>query len=285
MWLELPLIALRYWQAWDRLPAYVATHFDAANRPNGWMSRETALCYGLAVTAFLLTIFTLVLYMAQRKRQVTSFTWALLAFFCLMITLIYRVNSGLVDYALYGRTVNVTPLIVGLLIGIVVLIVMFLATERGTPIPSSDLIAEETHARPVWALILVAPLMFEFWVMTITSRAEVRFGAALVGLVMLGVAAVAWSGFRYCFTRHGLEISSLGFRLRSIPATQIQEYRVQPWSSLGGYGIRGIGNRCAYVWGNKGVRIKTSDGELFLGHCEPEGIVRDLDMMMSFTHS
>jgi len=179
----------------------------------------------------------------------------------------------------------VTPLIVGLLIGIVVLIVMFLATERGTPIPSSDLIAEETHARPVWALILVAPLMFEFWVMTITSRAEVRFGAALVGLVMLGVAAVAWSGFRYCFTRHGLEISSLGFRLRSIPATQIQEYRVQPWSSLGGYGIRGIGNRCAYVWGNKGVRIKTSDGELFLGHCEPEGIVRDLDMMMSFTHS
>jgi hypothetical protein len=78
MWLALPLIALRYWQAWDRLPAYVATHFDAANRPNGWMSRETALCYGLAVTASLLTIFTLVLYMAQRKRQVTSFTWALL---------------------------------------------------------------------------------------------------------------------------------------------------------------------------------------------------------------
>ena len=114
MWLVLPLIALRYWQVWDQLPAYMATHFDAANRPNGWMPRATAMWYGLAITAFLLTIFTVVLYVAQRKREVTWFSWALVAFFYLVIALIYRVNSGLVDYSLSGRAVNVTPMIIAL---------------------------------------------------------------------------------------------------------------------------------------------------------------------------
>ena len=33
-----------------------------------------------------------------------------------------------------------------------------------------------------------------------------------------------------------------------------------------GYGIRGIGERRAYVWCNSGVRIMLSDGEVFLGH-------------------
>lgn len=285
LWLALPLTALRYWQAWDRLPAYMATHFDAANRPNGWMSRGTALWYGLGITALLLAISTAVLYVAHRKREVTRSSWALLAFFYLVVALIYRVNSGLVDYNLYGRSVNVTPWIVGLPVGIVALIVVFLLTERGTALPASDLIAEETHARRAWALIFVAPLLLELWVAAITPLAVVRLGAALVGLVLLGVAALTWSGFRYCFTRHGLEIRSLGFRLRSIPTGEIKAYTVQRWSPLRGYGIRGIGNRRAYVWGNQGVQIKTSSGEIFLGHTEPERLVRDLDMMKSFSHS
>jgi hypothetical protein len=285
LWLALPLTALRYWQAWDRLPAYMATHFDAANRPNGWMSRGTALWYGLGITAFLLTIFTVVLYVAHRKREVTRFSWALLAFFYLVVILIYSVNNGLVDYSLYGRQVNVTPLIIALPVGIILLIVVFFATERGAPLPASDLIVEETHAGRVWTLVFLLPVMVELWIVTITPLAVVRLGAGLVSVVLLGAAALAWSGFRYCFTRHGLEIRSLGFRLRSIPAGQIREYSIQPWSPLGGYGIRGIGNRRAYVWGNKGVRIQTPGGEIFLGHGDPERIVRDLDMMKSFSHS
>jgi hypothetical protein len=284
-WLALPLIALRYWQVWDELPAYMATHFDAANRANGWMSRGTALWYGLAITAFLLTIFTVVLYVAQRKREVTWFSWVLLAFFYLVIAVIYGVNSGLVDYSLYGHAVNVTPMIVALPLGIVVLLAVFFAAERGRALPSSDLIAEEKHAGRIWALVFLFPVLVEFWLMTVTPLAAVWAGGGLVALVLLGATALAWSGFRYCFTSHGVEIRSLGFRLRSIPADQIREYRVQRWSPLGGYGIRGIGSRRAYVWGNKGVRIKTSNGELFLGHREPERIVRDLEMMKSFTRS
>jgi len=60
MWLALPLIALRHWQVWNRLPASMAVHFNAANQPNGWMSREASLRFDMLLLAFLVTIFTVV---------------------------------------------------------------------------------------------------------------------------------------------------------------------------------------------------------------------------------
>jgi hypothetical protein len=56
-------------------------------------------------------------------------------------------------------------------------------------------------------------------------------------------------------------------------------YSIEPWAFIRGYGIRGIGNTRAYVWCNKVVHIRTSNGEIFLGHSDPERIVRDLDMV------
>jgi hypothetical protein len=88
---------------------------------------------------------------------------------------------------------------------------------------------------------------------------------------------LAWSGFHYRFTSHGVEISTLGFRLRSIPLQSIKAYAVAPWNPLYGYGVRGTGERRAYVWGNTGVRIMLADGEVFLGHAEPEKIMNDLN--------
>jgi hypothetical protein len=79
-----------------------------------------------------------------------------------------------------------------------------------------------------------------------------------------------------------VEIRTLGFRLRSIPRAEIKQYAPESWNPLRGYGIRGIGNRRAYVWGNKGVRIETTEGEVFLGHEQPDRIVRDLDAMKQF---
>ena len=106
-----------------------------------------------------------------------------------------------------------------------------------------------------------------------------RWVMALPALLLLGAAALAWSGFHYRFTDHGVEISTLGFRLRSIPLENIKAYAVAPWNPMGGYGIRGIGERRAYVWGNTGVRIMLSDGEVFLGHREPEKIMQDLNLI------
>jgi len=78
---------------------------------------------------------------------------------------------------------------------------------------------------------------------------------------------------------------ALGFRLRSVPLAQIQDYAIQPWSWVRGYGIRGVGASRAYVWGNRVVHIRTNDGEIFLGHSNPERIVRDLDAMKQSSHA
>ena len=107
----------------------------------------------------------------------------------------------------------------------------------------------------------------------------IRLTLIVSAVILIGASAMAWSGFRYSFSPTGLEIYTLGFRVRSIPAAEIRSYAPDRWNVIGGYGIRGIGDRRAYVWGNRGVRIKTAEGEVFLGHSEPEKIVRDLDLI------
>ena len=102
---------------------------------------------------------------------------------------------------------------------------------------------------------------------------------ALSSAFFLLFAAHTWSGFHYRFTSAGLEISTLGYRLRSIPQAQIADYRPEKWMALRGYGIRGVGKARAYVWGNDVVHIATLDGEVFLGTNDPARTVRDLDMM------
>ena len=106
-----------------------------------------------------------------------------------------------------------------------------------------------------------------------------RWAIVLLGVLAIGVFAMSWSGFQYRFLRHGVEIRMLGFRLRSIPKQSILSYSIEPWSLIRGYGIRGIGNRRAYVWCNQVVHIKTTNGDIFLGHNDPARIVRDLDMV------
>lgn len=63
MWLALPITALKYGRAWDRLPMRMAAHFNASSQPNDWTSREGALERGLgimAVTAVLFTVSSLI---------------------------------------------------------------------------------------------------------------------------------------------------------------------------------------------------------------------------------
>jgi hypothetical protein len=284
LWLVLPAVALRYWLVWDRLPTYMATHFDAAGRPNGWMSRQVSLEFALGITAFLLVIFTLVLYFAHRQHTADRFSWALLGFFYLVVGFLYSVNSGIVEHNLTGRPVLVTPVLILLPVAILALMAIYLRTKRGEPLPASAPIAEEIHASRWWALVFLVPLVLEFWMFVTVPLAGARLAATLLSLLFAACAAFAWSGFQYRFTQAGLEIYTLGFRLRSIPRAQIHDYTVEGWSPLRGYGIRGVGGCRAYVWSNRVVHIKTNDGDVFLGHSEPERIVHDLDAIKGFAH-
>jgi hypothetical protein len=156
--------------------------------------------------------------------------------------------------------------------------------KRDSGLSPGPLLAEEVHTGRLWAVVLFVPVVAELAVLAAIPNAATRLAMGLVALILLGASALAWSGFHYLFTEAGLEIRTLGFRLRSIPTEHIKAYAVDHWTPVGGYGIRGIGDKRAYVWGNKGVRIHTTDGEVFLGHNEPERIVQDLDLIRQFSH-
>jgi hypothetical protein len=147
-----------------------------------------------------------------------------------------------------------------------------------------DVLAEETHSGRAWTLIILLALMGPLIAVTLVpATAAVRWPVILAGLAGLFACGMAWSGFQYRFLREGVEIRMLGFRLRSIPKQSIVSYSIEPWALIRGYGIRGIGRTRAYVWGNKVVHIRTSNGEVFLGHSDPERVVHDLDLVTGFS--
>jgi hypothetical protein len=278
MWLVLPLTALRYWWAWDRLPARLATHFNAAGQPNGWMTREAALEFGLGMTLLFLVVFTAISYVLQKQKASDAGSWALLGLFGVVVGVIHQGNSSIIHYNLTGRPIGlITPF--AFIPVVIVLLVIFLGAKRGKALPDAAVIAEEKHASLIMGFIVLIALVGALAAFSQVSNPAARWGAVPVGLALGLVAAFAWSGFQYRFSPAGLEIRTLGCRLRSIAAEEIQDYSIGTWSFWRGYGVRGIGSCRAYVWGNKVVHIRTTQGDVYLGHDEPEKIVHDLDMV------
>jgi len=278
MWLVLPLTALRFWWAWDRLPARMATHFNASGQPNGWMTRQAALEFGLGMTLLFLVVFTVISYVLQRQKASDVGSWALLGLFAVVVGVIYQGNSSILDYNLTGEPISIITRFV-LIPVVIVFTAIFLGAKRGKALSEAALIAEEKHASLLMGFVVLIVLVGVLAAFASAPPSGARWVAIPVGLLCAAVAAFAWSGFQYRFSPQGVEIRTLGMRLRSIPATEIQEYSIEGWSLLRGYGIRGIGNYRAYVWGNKVVHLRTAQGDVYLGHDQPEKIVRDLDMI------
>jgi len=277
MWLALPITAIRFWLVWDRLPVRMASHFGVNGHPNGWMPREEAFYLVLGLTAFVVTIFTVVSYAAHRTHVPDVVSWSLLGFFYLVIGFVYAGNSGVIQYNLDGQPVEMDFWIVLVPVAIVALTAIFLGSKRGVSLPAATVLAEESHGSHAWSLVFIAILLVQLTAAAAIPATPLRIETAVVGLLLAVIAIHAWTGFHYLFTSAGVEIRTLGFRLRSIPRDHIERYQVESWNPLRGYGIRGIGNRRAYVWCNQGVRMQTTVGEVFLGRSEPERIIRDLD--------
>ncbi len=281
LWLALPIVALEYRLVWDQLPVHVATHFNAAHQANGWMSREESLTFILRMLGIVLTVSTVIL-LAVSWRTVEAFTWALLGFFALAIGFLVTVNQALLNYNLHATPIDAERMIVVLAVAAVALLVIYLASHRHAPLPSGETLAVETHAGRGWGIAILVVMFAPLVAVSIATNADIRVPMMVIGTIGLGAIVMAWSGFQYRFLQHGVEVRMLGFRLRSIPRSAIVSYSVEPWAFIRGYGIRGIGSTRAYVWCNKVVHIKTTNGEVYLGHNDPERIVRDLDRVMSF---
>jgi hypothetical protein len=270
MWLALPLTALRYAQSWNALPAGVATHFAANGQPNGWMSRSTALYYALGVTAFVLVIFTAIaIAILRQKRAIDNSSIAILGFFYVILAGLFYVNNGIVEYNLTGAPVPIAPVLLGVPLAIVIFTIIYLRAQRGTALPDTPTLAEESHGSRAFAVLFLSIGLIELAAAYAIPLRGARIGMALSSAFFLLIAVHTWSGFHYRFTPAGLEISTLGYRLRSIPQAQIADYRPEKWMALRGYGIRGVGKTRAYVWGSDVVHITTLDGEVFLGTNDP----------------
>jgi hypothetical protein len=279
MWLALPLLALRYWQVWDQLPLRMATHFDINGDANGWMTRDMSLWFALGVTVFLLAVSTAILLVIHSQKTSDAASWSLLAFFYFIVGFVFFGNEKVMGYNLHGTAAALGSSFILVPLAIVIFLAVFLGSNRGEALVSENWIAEETHSSPLLAFVLLLPLLVELWVLSTTSLGAARWPLILICIFLVAVAAFAGSGFRYYFSPAGVEIRTLGYRLRSISASQITSYAIEPWNILRGYGIRGVGRTRAYVWSNKVVHIKTQQGEVFLGHNQPERIMRDLDMI------
>jgi hypothetical protein len=276
IWIALPAIAGLYASAWSQLPARIATHFNFANQPNGWMSREGSLIFFLVFATLVAATATWVL---SRVKWPDPSAWALLTLFYVIIGILIWAEQSVIAYNAQGRAVNVIPVFGAGMLAAAVLVVIALGTRRGAELPASSTFADERHASAAWAALFGVLTMMTIRLTAMAPNIGSRLGLGLPVVLLLGATALAWSGFRYFFSPAGVEIRTMGFRLRSISAGEIQSYAVDDWNWTGGYGIRGVGNKRAYVWGNRGVRIMTAEGEVFLGHSEPEKIIRDLDLV------
>lgn len=279
LWLAPVAMGIRYAQLWNQLPLRMASHFDAAGRVNGWMSRDAALYFDLGLLVFMTAVFTAVLFVVLNKYDLVKLSWALLFVLHAEIWAIMQTLSSTLDYNVNGSAISIAPLLVVNVVGAIVIAAFALGEKRGTPLSTSEVLAEEIHSGKKLGVFFLLPAAFMAAIaLTIpNSTARVALGASAV-IVALAYA-MAWDGFHYYFTRHGVEIRTLGFRLKSIPVLQIKNYEIQSWNPFRGLGIRGIGNRKAYVWGRTGVRVEMYDGEVFLGHSDPQRIVHDLNVI------
>ncbi|HVI10168.1 MAG TPA: DUF1648 domain-containing protein, partial [Candidatus Binatia bacterium] len=285
LWLAPVAMAVRYGQVWDRLPVRMASHFNAAGRVNGWSTRVQSLAYSVAGVAVMTAIFFAVSYAVQAKYPLAKLSWVLLAFFHVQLwTFVFMLN-GLIAYNLGGAQLNVTALPIVAVVGIIAIVAVAVSERRGTSLARTEIVAEEVHAGKIWSAVLLLPVLVLAATAMAIPNAVARTTLGIVAGVSLAAFAMAWDGFHYYFTRHGVEIRTLGFRLKSIPALQIKNYEIQNWNPVRGLGIRGIGNHKAYVWGNKGVRVEMYDGEVFLGHSDPQRIVHDLNVVKRYQQS
>jgi hypothetical protein len=123
-----------------------------------------------------------------------------------------------------------------------------------------------------------------YYLGTLLDNSVQKYGAYLASLLFVGVAILALAGYRYRFTRSGIEISTLGFLVRSIPLERITHYEESTRAFADAYSFGIYGQRRAYVWAGRGVRIDTLDGEFFIGHMKPAILLRDLELMKQPGH-
>src|ERR1051325_854284 len=130
-WLVLPLIALRYWMVWDQLPARMATHFNAMNQPNGWMSRQGSFYFIAGLYLCLVTLFTVITMVIHKLHAPNAAAWAVLGLFYVILGVLYYGNESVLAYNLTGAPVQILAMVIPVFVAIFVVIAITLSAKGG----------------------------------------------------------------------------------------------------------------------------------------------------------
>ncbi len=295
--LGLIALAIRAALVWDDLPARMMVHFDAAGNANGWAPKPDFFILSFLVVVPFVTIFAVIAEkIGQRK---PSGVWAVLAVGWIGDAVIITTFWGAITANLENAPLQVVPIWAVVLVLIPVVLAASInwrwwlspsRKEAVRQIGQVHVVAEETHGSAAVAgfFVLMAGGMAVLMI-ALPGPSNVRFLVMGTVIVLLLLSAVwAWLGFVYRFTTGSVEVRALGFRLRQIPLSQIKTFRadkVNPLTDFGGWGIKGFGSDTAYIWGgHKALHIQTNHGDVYLGHNDPDRLVRDLDAIMKPVH-
>src|SRR5256886_855224 len=255
IWFAVPTMVGLYAMSWQQLPARLATHFDLANHPNGWMSRGASLAFLLVMEIFVASLATVIL---SRVKKPDPAAWALLVLFYVIVGTLLWAGEAIIAYNVHREPVNVAPVLVCGIGAAVLVVITALATRRGVQLSASNVLAVERHQSKMLAVVLGAAAVAMIAVIAAIPVMGVRIALGTAVVLMVASAALAWDGFRYGFTPSGVEVRTLGFRLRSIPTADITNYAVGRWKVMGGYRTRRVGDKGDHAGGNRRRLVATS---------------------------
>jgi hypothetical protein len=289
-WLAFVAMLLDIWRAYDSLPAVIASHFNAAGIANGFAPKQPVFTTIIGVAFGLLCLFTFIL---SRFPQISGLGWLVMVAEFWGIGILFGITHGTLRVNLgEAKTLDFPLGIWSLIMGGALLIgeVGRIRVARKRAREYGELIAEETHASPVMGMIFLVIAIGLFAAsLLLDLYGPSQTVPVIIGVVMLGCAMWAASGFRYRITTAGLEIRTLGLTLRFVPAQEIVTYRAEscnPLRDFGGWGIRGIGRMRAYIWGgNRCVHVQTLSGDqIYLGLAAADRMVAEMERMTPVAH-
>jgi Protein of unknown function (DUF1648) len=292
-------LAFRMVTVWDQLPALMMSHFDAQGNANGYMPRTTFFVISFAV--MIPTVMILALIAERVGRRKPSAGLGLLALAWITDGVLIATFWGAITANLDHAPLSVIPIWVFVLLLVPVVLAIGIdwrwwlsksRREAVRQVGSAQIITEQRHGSQSWAILFsLSACGLAVLMLALPSAGRPGFVLPLIGTIVvliLASALWAWRGFVYRFTTQGIEIRALGIRLRSIPRSQIKDFsseRCNPLTDFGGWGIKGFGSDTAYIWGGRKVlHIVTNRGDVYLGHNDPDRLVRDLEAIMNPAH-
>ncbi|HEY3929379.1 MAG TPA: DUF1648 domain-containing protein [Candidatus Koribacter sp.] len=289
-WLGFAAMLLDISRSYGQLPARIAAHFNAAGVANGWMPKHQLFTEVCLISFGLLCLFT---FLLSRVTHVGGIGWLVMVAEYFAMGTLLMVTHGMMQIGL-GETQTLDFPIgkwASFMAGVLVAGEIFhvFALRRDVDVDHGQFVALERHGsnRAAAGLAGVAVAMLGL-PLALDVSGPGRMIPAVVGFVTLICAIWAYTGFVYRLSTNGLEIRMLGVPIRFVSAAQIASVNARACDALkdfGGWGIRGIGNMRAYVWGgDRCVHIHTHAGEdIYLGSSDAQQLARELESLVPVT--